>query len=864
MRQDWNDLLVAFLHDPPDKALDIRGHVRRACRYASVAVGQAIAADMVGGLPDQLASIAERVPLPTAGERGALAVSPSDGRLTVFHPLSAERSDMALGQIDENRTNRAIAEVVSGLDSPRDRFLAVWRLLPGKLAADWSWSALLPADTRIPDHTIWHHLDTTAGLKAALSGAHGAALLSFALGPVQPFIESARSVRDLWSGSMILSWLTFQAMLPIVEQLGPTAIIYPSLRGIPLLDLWLKEKTAIGPKVSLLDARLRRAPCLPNRFLAVVPWGAEGITARELAEQCENAARHSWTALATDVRRKLHRILGLICANWDKRWESQIEGFFDMRTAALPLRNSGEQVLATLWDKQTFAEAFPEAAKVRRLADAIPDDECPHYLKQSNPARTNLSGLWQAQVELSARLMEAQRIGGHVPPAASLGGNVPPKCSLMGSYEQMGPDGLDDSRDFWEKVGERFRSDHIDGSRLRARERFCAVALVKRFAEAAFFAKELHLDQDARRIPDTATVAAAKWLADAREHGFPLDLDNGQWLHWPTRSFDEDEEPVPDGVWKSIEAASRHPELGPPPAYYAVLAMDGDEMGRWLRGENSPTVHQVLHPDLNQYFARLSDTAESLAARRPVGPALHAVISEALANFAIYVVPHIVEEHWGTLIYSGGDDVLALLPASTALACAHELRLAFCGHPQINGGARNGYYRVDGRDLLMMGTKATASAGLALVHYKEDLRFALNAARRAEKTAKTAGRDILQIFACRRSGEHAAAFCPWDYVGKVQGWVEAFLAGATDRWTYHLREELPTLTALDHEAVLAEIRRQLGRTEQATQDKLPPDAMAAAFDTYRKAMQERHFAAAALEDFVSLCQTASFLARGRE
>ncbi len=103
MQQDWDDVLVAFLHDPPDKALDIRGHVRRACRYASAAVGQAVAADTIGGLPDQLASIAERVPLPTAGEHGVRAVGPCDGRLTVFHPLSAECSDLAVDQIDENR-----------------------------------------------------------------------------------------------------------------------------------------------------------------------------------------------------------------------------------------------------------------------------------------------------------------------------------------------------------------------------------------------------------------------------------------------------------------------------------------------------------------------------------------------------------------------------------------------------------------------------------------------------------------------------------------------------------------------------------------------------------------------------------------
>ena len=49
------------------------------------------------------------------------ALGPCDGRLTVFHPLSAEPSDLVLDQIDENRLQRTIAEVVSDLDSPRDR-----------------------------------------------------------------------------------------------------------------------------------------------------------------------------------------------------------------------------------------------------------------------------------------------------------------------------------------------------------------------------------------------------------------------------------------------------------------------------------------------------------------------------------------------------------------------------------------------------------------------------------------------------------------------------------------------------------------------------------------------------------------------
>ena len=44
----------------------------------------------------------------------------------------------------------------------------VWRLLPDKVAAEFGEdTARLPADTRIPDHTLFQHVDITAGLYAA-------------------------------------------------------------------------------------------------------------------------------------------------------------------------------------------------------------------------------------------------------------------------------------------------------------------------------------------------------------------------------------------------------------------------------------------------------------------------------------------------------------------------------------------------------------------------------------------------------------------------------------------------------------------------------------------------------------------------
>ena len=88
--------------------------------------------------------------------------------------------------------------------------------------------------------------------------------------------------------------------------------------------------------------------------------------------------------------------------------------------------------------------------------------------------------------------------------------------------------------------------------------------------------------------------------------------------------------------------------------------MDADRMGQWLKGVYAPEVHQILHPKMVDYYDRLGDQArDGLAAKRPVGPALHSSISEALNNFASHVAPGVVHNHSGTMIYSGGDDVLA-------------------------------------------------------------------------------------------------------------------------------------------------------------------------------------------------------------
>jgi CRISPR-associated protein Cmr2 len=285
--------------------------------------------------------------------------------------------------------------------------------------------------------------------------------------------------------------------------------------------------------------------------------------------------------------------------------------------------------------------------------------------------------------------------------------------------------------------------------------------------------------------------------------------------------------------------------------------MDGDRMGEWLRGERSPKLREVYHEKLTAYFKQIPGAESLLDARRPVGPALHAAISDALARFSNHHVPEIVRAHQGALVYAGGDDVMALLPAAGAIACAAALRAAFRG--------------VDSADPCM-GDRATLSAGIAFVHYKEDLRASLQYARDAEQMAKQLGKDMLCLAACRRSGEHITLPCPWSFVSAFLGWIDAFLRGASDRWAYHLAAELETLLGLPKEAMCSEVRRQVDRSEADTRSILSPGASDLAgkrivddLGDFNASMSGRDQTnASVLQSFVKLAQTASFLARGRD
>jgi len=123
----------------------------------------------------------------------------------------------------------------------------------------------------------------------------------FQVGPVQEFIAQARSTRDLWSGSYLLSWLTAHAIDEVAATDG-ARIIFPAPDEQPLLR-WVKHQRALhrdsrAASKPLVEAEVL-TPNLPNRFFAVVPhdFSPEKVTAaftsewKIIANKC-----HTWIA----------------------------------------------------------------------------------------------------------------------------------------------------------------------------------------------------------------------------------------------------------------------------------------------------------------------------------------------------------------------------------------------------------------------------------------------------------------------------------------------------------------------------------------------------------------------------------------
>ena len=578
-RDFWKRKLAAWVHDPAEKALVLMRDVdnkgqRIGHEHGSVAALRTaldIGKKDFDPRADHYAAAADRPqwPYEDGRPRPAWANVRFVDRPVLIHPLSGQELDLGkldsvhAGQIRMASMDHFLALIerdAAGAPDYRRTHLAFWRfgpepeLVAPELGALWR---LLPADTRVPDHSIWQHLDVVSALSGAMTsaddddeGADAPALLTMSFGPVQGFIAQARSTSDLWAGSHLLSSLVWEGLRVVCEALGPDAVLFPNLRGVACVDRWLLEQAqtaGCGPvwreRFEAIDAGWLGkstdqnplfSATLPNKFMAIVP----ARRARELALAVTAAVRAAALHWATDAATVLFDSAGRNtgdAAHWRQQVHAQLQGFPEVHWSVaewptakteqgFPVTSTLEHALAAfypdgerssffksdLWTLMSEAEVVERsvttrAGKTKTLRNLVLDSE--HQFFVPNPGL-----LYPAVYDLAERSLAAAKALRSFDALAQEGH----RCTLTGESEWL----TDDVALLGLPPGERGKRDSVWGLAagrfgIKSGEHLGAIATLKRLWPTLFTKKVsdfLGGERINRFVVSTHTMALATSL----------------------------------------------------------------------------------------------------------------------------------------------------------------------------------------------------------------------------------------------------------------------------------------------------------------------------------------------------------------
>ncbi|WP_456321294.1 type III-B CRISPR-associated protein Cas10/Cmr2 [Palaeococcus sp. (in: euryarchaeotes)] len=789
----WKNKLIAYFHDPPDKAIKIMGHEDRAKKILQIR----------GDFPplireaDRMASSAQRFTFKPEGREPVIDFyGRSSGKYyhmghpVLRHPISANRFEgyyeelqkIAKGgyknidallktvlEAEKSALQRVMEDAGRRFTKEGKQWSYIWQhykeYLRGELRRtlrdlgirDVKLENLineilnLPADTRFPDHTIWHHLDLVSSLAVKKP-----VLIRIQIVPVQKFIANSRKESDLWASSHLLSMLTFKAIEPVIEEFGPEAIIYPSMKDQPFFLKFMLEEEVKGEEIANL----------PNKALAIIPEQEFDKLKEKIVKNVEDFLSGLYDEVIEWARQKFN-----LSDEDYSGYRDILLNYFTVSIEKLELY--GETSFGEIEDLLRNAGLYDEDVKI--LLDAFEKS------KEEYGGRLYLIEFYPFLLKIlealgSSTLADDRYKNKKKQPEGW-------KCWLCGGNLAILGDkkGYKQLKDLWKG------------------EPLCPVCLVKRYYRKWFretFGKDVSFDS----VTDIA-IGYNDWIGKLRKNNKHEEFLNNLKRINPDlvkeeRPIDSDlyypEEITEDTIKKKLEEARKptninkkamedakktlneiYKKIGKPSKYYTILVMDGDDMGKLIAGEVGEDafklvnrIHPSLEADLRNKFGEKAEKLKYYST-----PQLHRSISETLANFSIHEVPGIVEKNRGLPIYAGGDDILALLPVDTALKAAKELHEKFASEESSRR--------------LMPAWRI--SAGLLIVHYKHPLYDALEKARQLLKLAKDSGKNRIAIGLLKRSGDYYTGIYRWEKLEDLEKLGELIKEDKIGRrFIYHL------------------------------------------------------------------------------
>ncbi len=817
----WQHKLSLWLHDPVHKMFDIRRHESLAADLAGLLHVTLPAKDAYQNA-DMMAAGLTRAALPgysaNTEESGAIDF----GKKPVLtHPLvKGSTLNLNIGSVQTDAIHAALRELLTsdlGLDKTIEQLQAIpeeERPLNGffdrhNTPEEWAMALyfylffafkkrlrqknvsglggawdLFPADSRMPDHPLWHHLGLTSAIGSSLAADPDKelSLVVFAITPVQPFISRARKLRDHWVGSVILSYLAFSGIRHVAENLGPDHIVYPSLHDQTLVESWIGKAFHLERFLEENDEALQQhrkygaaIASFPNKFVFLAPASQAGDICRRL----EKTLQQEWFRQARMVKEYLVKRHGG-GATLAELFEHQIADYWQFNHAASRLAGLDDRdALASILHQEKWQDEFT----------TIADFAKPY--KQTGAALTRLYGASHTLVQsvLAAAKLKPTRI--RQPQQGE-------KCPLCGEHEVLHDFNRAGStkaaeykkavKAFWDRVRSKENS---EGSyaQVGENERLCAVCTVKRFLPGVMKRKGNQEEllagvfSKADTFPATTEIAAHRYL-QALTGKVTISSDDYPQLIDALHASETD--PAGDDQSQAMRAIIEEGRKKGVPftdrdKYYALLLMDGDKMGDLINGKTlTATWSDVIHPELKGRFDQKAFHPHSVLRHhmdkvRLLNPALHATISDGLNSFARYGVAPVVHRLGGRLIYAGGDDVCAIVPLDAALEAADAIRRAYTmdfvryttdGAVEVHGDCPAGAGKLGIH--LGQAEKISISGAVVIAHHKAPLREVLHDAHAVlDGIAKQhAGRNALAIRLKKRSGGDRDLWLKWDEVNR--------------------------------------------------------------------------------------------------
>ncbi len=693
-----------------------------------------------------------------------------------------------------------------------------------------------PGWNEILHHTILDVIDTLGAFH--LSDGDDMGLLLFSFSPVQPFIEGAKKLKDLWGGSYLLSLFTLSAIKQVFESKGvtPYNIILPSIRHNHMVYTWMKKK--YGKYMERIESlsyvmskpldmpdfphEYMRVAGLPNRILLLVSEREKD----HIVGAMDRAIRETWNKVVEVAVGELRNVDG-----WEEMWhwqelvKEEKKTFPQTYHAFIPLTSDIEDIKRFLTEKGIDREW--------------------NYVKE----------WFNRQTREAKKLHPATYVLWHVDAVNAKHGGVKAFTPFY-PYEmkvECPPLLMDDLSG---KVPAAFVLED-DDSRIH---RFGVASLVKRYMEQMALSV-IEDEEKPKSLPTTkymgfdtgSTFPSVSWVAGykfvkwAKENGICEDAVKdliGEEKLWGDLGAERKREIEMDrgesGAIAEYIAEVCKKEIFPdeskillPSGYYSVLMLDGDKMGAWFSATHEVIDKHVEMVDKDWMFERFYKLISESEAKRSIyrgivlGPAYLRNLSTAIGTFA-YLVPAIVMHHGGFMVYVGGDDVLAILPPETVFDAIEDIKMLFAGGGEegidvLGYRVKKGIIYKNGKPLAMLtGTAHTMSGGVAIYWLKDPLVLAVRDAREGEGKAKGAGRNAVNFIMRERSGRPIEGVLKWEDDMKLwkKGRLKEMNRILEDVWDsnklspsflyemYNARHELEAMATSPHDTGDYDLMRQ--------------------------------------------------------